>query len=546
MGNEQEKREWLYRGMADFNEDSKSESDDQKDPGSLNTTEKMEEKGSQNACNEDAMGNAAGRGPDDISSTGANPGQKTDKSMTNPDMENEGIIEMAVQGDETKEMQTENTDVVMPIDFSMYTSKAEQDPVIYYGMGEITYTAKDIASEFGITPQTVRNYANYFAEYISGERGLNSQRYFTEEDVSIFKLVFELREKKHYTREEIKKVLDGTGYRRQRVNDNKKIPFANNRENEQEYNEENAPAVQQEMITALSDQLQQRLGVGLEKIQNNIITKLNAGIEETSRMRETINEQNELIKKQADEIQRLKSTVGNIGHDTRETIKRLDTISEETKSYTASNGKMKSEILEAIKNDDLIGQLHKAVSSISVNIQKNTDNAIGSIKDQLKTQNQQIDNISKNLQNLKQNTTKEGQNKLKEEQNRVKGEQNATNNSKIDEKLATQFINEQNRMKQLLKDYRQQQSKELEELAALINKTISAPDTEQVDIDEYNQLKDRYTQAANTIKFLADKNGELFKELKSARLLIEEQESKIKDLNSKISLILAMKTQHRG
>lgn len=67
-----------------------------------------------------------------------------------------------------------------------------------FGVGEGTlgmYTNKDVAEKFGISREAARQWANYFASYLSPtatpQKG--RQRNYTDEDLSVFALIAEMK-----------------------------------------------------------------------------------------------------------------------------------------------------------------------------------------------------------------------------------------------------------------------------------------------------------------------------------------------------------------
>jgi DNA-binding transcriptional MerR regulator len=62
----------------------------------------------------------------------------------------------------------------------------------------MTYTTTQLATLFGVKPQTIRNWAEEFIEYLSptSKPGLNRNRMFTVDDARVFALVAELKKQK--------------------------------------------------------------------------------------------------------------------------------------------------------------------------------------------------------------------------------------------------------------------------------------------------------------------------------------------------------------
>lgn len=80
---------------------------------------------------------------------------------------------------------------MMELSFSMRT-----------GQGIVAYTSRHVSTLYGVTVETVRNWADEFTEYLSpmANPGPNRHRQFTDEDMQVFSLVSEFKSQgKTYT-----------------------------------------------------------------------------------------------------------------------------------------------------------------------------------------------------------------------------------------------------------------------------------------------------------------------------------------------------------
>ncbi len=420
------------------------------------------------------------------------------------------------------------------MDFDMFGKVDDgSDVVDDYGLGEVTYSTNEIAKELDFSTQTIRNYADYFAEFLSEERGMNGQRFFTAADFELFKRIIYLKDVKKQTKAEIKLILEGTGYTRERRNPLKtpQTPPQKQLEGEIRSNETTQLAPVKEMVTALSEQIQNKITQGMENIQNKMVEKIDESITNVNEMKKTIDRQKTLIEKQAAEIEKLKSTLGNINHDQKEAFRKLDVIANDAKASAEGTDGLKNEILSAIQDTSQQNGLNEVAEQITTNIKQNTDNKIEGLYEKVEKQSQAINKINQNVQNIKEGT----QNKKNKEQNY----------EDIKKDINKQFISQNERIEQLISNQNKEYSSAFKTINEAIDKIgTTKPEDESVS-QELEEIKSKMVQAGKTIEFLAKKNGEIGNELKTANETIKAQNEKIADLNGKIRALITAKTQYR-
>ena len=73
--------------------------------------------------------------------------------------------------------------------------------------GSMFFKTKDVAEELGISDQEVRNYSQYFAEFLNINKTASGHRRFTRENIEKLAAILEIKENNHYTIEQTIKAL---------------------------------------------------------------------------------------------------------------------------------------------------------------------------------------------------------------------------------------------------------------------------------------------------------------------------------------------------
>lgn len=116
-------------------------------------------------------------------------------------------------GNENKIYDPQEEDTVEQINPSNVTVEREKidDETINNagGMNTVKYRTKDVANILDVTEQTVRNNAAFFEQYLNIEKKTSGHRRYTKESIDKLRLIFQLKNEKKFTNEQVIEYLQG-------------------------------------------------------------------------------------------------------------------------------------------------------------------------------------------------------------------------------------------------------------------------------------------------------------------------------------------------
>lgn len=116
-------------------------------------------------------------------------------------------------GNENKIYNSQEEDTVEQINPSNVTVEREKidDETINNagGMNTVKYRTKDVANILDVTEQTVRNNAAFFEQYLNIEKKTSGHRRYTKESIDKLRLIFQLKNEKKFTNEQVIEYLQG-------------------------------------------------------------------------------------------------------------------------------------------------------------------------------------------------------------------------------------------------------------------------------------------------------------------------------------------------
>ncbi len=335
--------------------------------------------------------------------------------------------------DHEKESVSVSAPVVMPLDNVEY------------------YSSEVVASELGVSSQTIRNYTKEYDEFIKVYRGDHNQRMYTVDDVAILRYALKLRTQQHLSPSKIKDAL------RQNIGEIKsdgplKVSGRAGYTDQKEalpavFNDESKKATMEELTGMISSCMEEKIksffDVGMEKTEQKILDALSSSSEHTGSL---ILEQSEIIRRQKSQIEelekRLKMQIGENASISREVLENMK-----------AQGSRQAESGELIQQ--IAGQNEKFISEVKSRLGDQKKSLLV-LLEELKSKEQTGD--SADIQAL------------------------------FDE------VNDR------LKNLAEGNTAEYQELASLIREVITPPAVDVTTSDEYAALKEQAEASANTVK----------------------------------------------
>ena len=384
---------------------------------------------------------------------------------------------------------------------------------------DLIYTTYSIAKELDTTPQTIRNYADYFHDILSDEHGGRGQKIFNSQDLEILKKIQELRDKK-YSRSQIRNIFKEKG-----ISSNKIVNRDTNINGpSSSQGNPNAPAaITPQMMQSLTQELQGYITNGLEDIRANFLQNLKTF---TDSLENTVKEQQQLIADQKKEIDELKSVVGNINRTTRNTDKLVTGMAESINDGT------KKELSE-LKNSivDKLGQIDskdtaKELSDIKSAIIADNSKTTKTIMESVVNTDAKIQKVQENINKLAQSNSN-----------------NSQNNNNLRKDLSQDIAKGYSNIQKSLKQSNEEKYARLEEQLTLISESLknnTSVDPQQLEnaLKQVEDLNIKYSEAEETINNLENKNIELIQKFTVAGSLLTQKDKEINELKDKITAIM--------
>lgn len=431
----------------------------------------------------------------------------------NDNSKNENVYKSTLFGDTDYYFGSDTTPTAEAVQIT--NNVIPEDEVEHYDP-DILYTTFSLAKELDVTPQTIRNYADYFEEFLSNERGGKGQKVFNSQDLYILKKIQELRNRQ-YSRSEIKQIFKERGITSDKiVNRDVNLPHF-----KQAKEEPSVPAlITPEVIQSLSQELEGYIEKGIMNITEKFLVDLKSF---TDSLQEKIDNQNQVISSQKKEIDNLKSTIGNINRTTINTAKAIEKIPE---SFTEAAANSLNEIKEDINKISAFDSKNTTmdVETLKKELIEDNSKATKTIMDNVNKASIQINEMSANIDKLSQNRANENQVRA----NLRKDINSGLNKlyEEIEKSLKSTSIEQLSQVGKMLKD---NAAPPLDMPVENINELH----------EEVESLKEKYKTAEKTIEALAQKNGELANRNNITGQLLNKKDQEINDLKNKLSIVMA-------
>jgi len=402
-----------------------------------------------------------------------------------------------------------SSDNVEPSDTSSFVSPETDTPPIE---SKIVYTSYDLANELDCSPQTIRNYANTFNEFLSNEKNERGHRLFSPIEADLIHQIYYLTKVQHYTKKE---VIDALREKNITVPSVKRTPM-----------DKHLPMQPQQVPTELVEKIGadiiEKVATGLSQIENNLenqVAQYNQNI-----LQSLSDTKDSIITAQSKEIERLRSILGNVKHTSEETSKAIssipDSINESLKESDEQSLKQletaTEKIIDSIK-DNSFDTFSSKIDVLSNELSKRIDSSTFSNEEVKNMINKHFSSQQKIIQNIDANVRKGIKSSLAT--NQIKNELTAS----IDDSFT-----------KTIKD----NLKPFEELIISLKNTHSTDNA--VENEDYDKKLDA---AKKTIEKLASENQSLKASYNEALNDLKSQNDTIIELKNKINTIMKIKNK---
>lgn len=257
---------------------------------------------------------------------------------------------------------------------------------------DVLFSTGDLAKEFNVTPQTIRNTQRYFGDILSNEHRSN-ERIYTSADVEIFSLIFKMKNKQKYSRKAILEYFlnNGVYSKNDDVYCSEKAPALTSTELMQKKINEGLNVLQDNLSTMITEgllKIEQGLATFVSnEVQNStkcIIEKLNS---DNMELNEVLKHYNDVLSSCDTEFSKFKGTLNNINHTS---LKIEQLVQSDNNSQL-----LRKDIQTVIKGMDSVisGTINNQVNDKINDLKRESQNNAKLIRNELSKQQQTFANL---------------------------------------------------------------------------------------------------------------------------------------------------------